>query len=81
MTMYPEKPDYAKTHWLWRYMTDEEFDVMNDEMEKHCRPLAGGSEEQYYMIKAIEKEHTETARKRLGKETFRKLSRHIAKGK
>jgi hypothetical protein len=51
-----ELKETKESYWRWRSMTDDEFELMNDEFEKHTVNLP--HEEQYYMIKAIEREHT-----------------------
>lgn len=50
-------------HWLWSYMTEQEFSLMDSEMDIHAQGLTGDA--LYYMMKAIEQEHTHNATERL----------------
>ncbi len=52
-----ELKELKESHWLWKKMSDDAFELMNDEFDKHA-PLEENSDNEYYMLKAIEREHT-----------------------
>lgn len=74
--MTKEQKELKNNHWLWRYMTDKEFELMDDEFETHCQQLPleeYNSSKGYFLVKAIEREHTKKARERMWNESRRKF--------